>query len=209
MRLDLFPLNTVLLPSAKMPLHIFEDRYLELIKDCVSRSKPLGIVLIKAGSAEEGLDIDIYDIGTIADVIECDANMDGTMDIVVQGRQRFQVVELVKRLPRVIADVELVEWGDRVMNGDVLRELQTAFESYLQVVLAVAGQWQRQFRLPERPSDLTSLIFKLLQVTVEERQKLLECAGIEELICLELKILRRDLPRLETRLGTMSRRSLN
>tara|TARA_Y100000588_G_scaffold309059_1_gene333896 strand:- start:460 stop:1089 length:630 start_codon:yes stop_codon:yes gene_type:complete len=209
MRLDLFPLNTVLLPSAKMPLHIFEDRYLELIKDCVSRSKPLGIVLIKAGSAEEGLDIDIYDIGTIADVIECDANMDGTMDIVVQGRQRFQVVELVKRLPRVIADVELVEWGDRVMNGDVLRELQTAFESYLQVVLAVAGQWQRQFRLPERPSDLTSLIFKLLQVTVEERQKLLECAGIEELICLELKILRRDLPRLETRLGAMSRRSLN
>lgn len=209
MQLDLFPLNAVLFPSAKMPLHIFEDRYLELIKDCLSSSKPLGIVLIRSGSAEGGLNVDIYDIGTIADVVKADTNVDGTMDIVVQGRERFQVTELVQRLPRVIVEVELVEWRDQPIDGDALLELQKAFESYLQVILAVAGQWERQLSLPEAPSELTNLIFKLLQITVEERQKLLECEGIEELICLELDIVRRDLPKLEKQLGVIAGRSLN
>ena len=85
--LGLFPLGIVLLPSEQIPLHIFEDRYQELVAECLLEEREFGLVY----ADEEGL----REIGTRAAVTEVlDRFDDGRMNIVVEGRDRFRLLEL-------------------------------------------------------------------------------------------------------------------
>lgn len=85
--LGLFPLPLVLLPTERVPLHIFEDRYRELIAECLDTGGEFGLVY----ADDDG----VCDIGTRARVTEVLArHEDGRMDILVEGGQRFQLLEL-------------------------------------------------------------------------------------------------------------------
>jgi ATP-dependent Lon protease len=85
--LGLFPLSMVLLPSERVPLHIFEDRYQELIGECLENEVEFGLVY----ADDDG----IRDIGTRAGVVEVlDRFDDGRMNVLIEGRERFRLVEL-------------------------------------------------------------------------------------------------------------------
>src|SRR5918995_6105218 len=87
--LGLFPLGIVLLPSEQIPLHIFEDRYQELIGECLAEEREFGLIY----ADEEGL----REVGTLAAVTEVlDRFDDGRMNIVVEGRERFRLLELTE-----------------------------------------------------------------------------------------------------------------
>ena len=87
--LGLFPLPLVLLPTERIPLHIFEERYKELIGECLDGEGEFGLVLAE----DEG----VREVGTRAGVIEVLQRYDdGRLDIVVEGRGRFRVVELTE-----------------------------------------------------------------------------------------------------------------
>lgn len=85
--LGLFPLQLVLLPTERVPLHIFEERYKELIGECLEGEEEFGLVYAD--------DNGIREIGTRAGIIEVLAQFeDGRMNIVVEGRDRFRLLEL-------------------------------------------------------------------------------------------------------------------
>ena len=85
--LGLFPLPLVLLPTERVPLHIFEDRYQELIGECLTDDLEFGLVY----ADDDG----IRKIGTRARVVEVLARFeDGRMDILIEGGDRFRLVEL-------------------------------------------------------------------------------------------------------------------
>jgi ATP-dependent Lon protease len=85
--IGLFPLGLVLLPTEQVPLHIFEPRYRELIRECLDHDREFGLVY----SDDEGL----RSVGTRAAVVEILEEFgDGRLDIVVAGRERFRLVEL-------------------------------------------------------------------------------------------------------------------
>ena len=85
--LGLFPLGIVLLPSEQIPLHIFEDRYQELISDCLDLEQEFGLIY----ADDEGL----REVGTRAAVTEVlDRFDDGRLNIVVEGGERFRLLEL-------------------------------------------------------------------------------------------------------------------
>jgi ATP-dependent Lon protease len=85
--LGLFPLSLVLLPSERVPLHIFEERYQELIGECLENEAEFGLVY----ADDDG----IRDIGTRAGVVEVlDRFDDGRMNVLIEGRERFRLVEL-------------------------------------------------------------------------------------------------------------------
>src|SRR6476619_2828384 len=85
--IGLFPLELVLLPSERVPLHIFEDRYKELIGECMAEEREFGLIL------EDG--DGLRQIGTRTAVLELVHRFDdGRMNILVEGRERFLVVEL-------------------------------------------------------------------------------------------------------------------
>jgi Lon protease-like protein len=100
--LGLFPLPLVLLPTERVPLHIFEERYRELIGECLDSGGDFGIVY----ADDDG----VRDIGTRARVTEVLARMaDGRMDILVQGGDRFRLLELTTGRSFNTGDVSPVE----------------------------------------------------------------------------------------------------
>ena len=88
--LPMFPLGSVLLPSALLSLHVFEDRYRALARHCVAGDRRLGVVLIERGSEVGGGDVR-FDVGTravIADAVELD---DGRWILILVGEDRIRV----------------------------------------------------------------------------------------------------------------------
>ncbi len=85
--LPLFPLDLVLFPGTPLPLHIFEPRYREMIAECLDRKLSFGVVRSK----EEG----VAEIGCTAEIITVTNKYpDGSMDIVTEGRERFEVMQV-------------------------------------------------------------------------------------------------------------------
>lgn len=100
--IGLFPLELVLLPSERIPLHIFEDRYRELIGECLSDEIEFGLIL------EDG--DGLRQVGTSTAVIELVHEFDdGRMNVLVEGRQRFRVVELTEGRSFLTAEIEPLE----------------------------------------------------------------------------------------------------
>jgi Lon protease-like protein len=96
--LPLFPLDLVLFPGASLPLHIFEPRYKEMISECLNRKKSFGVVRAK----EEG----VAEIGCTAEIITVAKKYpDGRMDIVTEGRERFEVMQVSQERPFLQAEV--------------------------------------------------------------------------------------------------------
>jgi Lon protease-like protein len=85
--LPLFPLDLVLLPGTPLPLHVFEPRYKEMISECLSGNEAFGIVRAKEGSMAE--------IGCTAEIVTVTKKYDdGRMDIVTEGRDRFEIMQV-------------------------------------------------------------------------------------------------------------------
>ncbi len=85
--LPLFPLDVVLFPGTPLPLHIFEPRYKEMVSECLDRKKLFGVVRAK----EEG----VAEIGCTAEIITVAKKYpDGRMDILTEGRERFEVMQV-------------------------------------------------------------------------------------------------------------------
>jgi Lon protease-like protein len=86
--LPIFPLDLVLLPSTPLPLHIFEDRYKEMIAECLENKQAFGVVRAKEDSsvAEMGCSAEILDVAK--------RYPDGRMDILTRGRERFEIMRV-------------------------------------------------------------------------------------------------------------------
>jgi Lon protease-like protein len=96
--LPLFPLDVVLLPGAPLPLHIFEPRYKEMISECLDQKKLFGVVRAK----QEG----VAEIGCTAEIITVAKKYpDGRLDIVAEGRDRFEIMQVSQERSFLQAEV--------------------------------------------------------------------------------------------------------
>ena len=111
--LPLFPLDLVLLPGVPLPLHIFEPRYKEMIKECLDQSLHFGIVR----SHDESLST----IGCTAEVMNVLKKYpDGRMNILAEGRRRFEVLQVNQERSFLQADVFYLEdENDPAADGDL------------------------------------------------------------------------------------------
>jgi Lon protease-like protein len=107
--LPMFPLGMVLVPSAGLPLHVFEPRYRALVHDCMAGAKEFGVVLIERGSEVGGEDVRT-DAGTVARIVEAVELPDGRWAIAAVGVRRVRVVRWLPDDPYPIAEVE--DWPD-------------------------------------------------------------------------------------------------
>src|SRR6059058_3603232 len=97
--LGIFPLGIVLLPTERIPLHIFELRYQELIGECLELERDFGLVF----EDDDG----VREVGTRASVFEVlDRFDDGRLNVAVQGRERFRIVSETRGRSFLTAEVE-------------------------------------------------------------------------------------------------------
>ena len=121
-RLPLFPLNVVLLPGADMPLHIFEPRYRQMVRDCLEAKSPFGMLL--------ALPNGMAGTGCTAEILEVTSRYgDGRCDILTVGREPFRIVELFPEEPLMRGDVDFLEDRPAAVNPRISRELIELYET--------------------------------------------------------------------------------
>jgi Lon protease-like protein len=133
----MFPLGTVLLPGAVLPLHVFEPRYRALVADCLADVPEFGVVLIERGSEVGGGDVR-RDIATVARIVEVAELPDGRSALVTVGVRRIRITRWLLDDPYPRADVE--DWPDVVDPDDGTGPALTDVAVRLRRVLALQAE---------------------------------------------------------------------
>ena len=158
--LAIFPLEAVLLPGAPLPLHIFEPRYKEMIGELLESHEPFGVVRSTASGIEQ--------VGCTAEIVAVAKRYeDGRLDIVTEGRDRFEVKNLDMGKTYLRAEVELfADEPERADPEDVGRLIEMHKEM-LELMGASADD------LEEDDAQLTLAITATMPFDLDMKQKLL------------------------------------
>lgn len=209
-QLPLFPLGTALIPGLDLPLHIFEERYRQLMRDRRGHDPIFGVVLIKAGR-EVGDRPEIYGLGTAATLVDATEHPDGRYSIVVRGGRRFRILAEDWSSTYLTGDVEWL--AELVGDADRCRELSLqATEQWRKFVTALArlvgGEDEVEAiaaqvvtHLPTDPTERCYEIIGQLPVPAVTRQRLLELPTTQDRLQVLLDILVSE-RRLMTALGS-------
>ncbi|MDT7596060.1 MAG: uncharacterized protein QOJ06_1606 [Pseudonocardiales bacterium] len=174
----LFPLGTVLLPGASLPLHIFEPRYRQLTVDLVTGAVPgrsFGVIAVKPGleSTEE-----VHEVGCTAVLQDARRLPDGRFDIVTRGKKRFRLLDIDNTsAPYLVGKVEWVPDEDLPAEESMLLPMlaRSARKAHRQYCCAAwqHGDWEE----PKEDVDVAALAHLLASdclLTLDDRQALLE-----------------------------------
>lgn len=177
MVIPIFPLTIVQFPGVITPLHIFEPRYRQLLKDILPGSKTFGIVF-----PGEGKEDDVPEVGRVGctvEVIAHEEQADGRSNILCAGQDRFRILQLVEGAPYYQAEVEIFE--DDLAFDSLTDITERAKELFLRII--AAGKKLRDLsdaeerETPDLPEDAVALSFIIaasLDVELEEKQLWLE-----------------------------------
>ena len=160
--LPLFPLDLVLLPGTTLPLHIFEPRYKEMISECLTANAPFGIVRAKEGG--------IAEIGCTGEIVTVAKKYDdGRMDIVTQGAQRFEVMQVNQERSFLRAEVLFFRDEAGAAPAEDIAQAEKLHSEILTLAGATPGSFSEE--------DKTQLSFHLagsLPLDLDFKQTLLE-----------------------------------
>jgi Lon protease-like protein len=190
MELPLFPLHLVLFPGRQLPLHLFEQRYRQMLRDCRAGQNRFGVVAIRAGREAGQRDVDLFEVGTVAQIEQVEELADGRYNIVTRGTQRFRVLERLEGTPYLRAEVELLEDGpagpEETARARQLREL------LLPYLASLGAPDELLERVPSEPNGLAYLAAAAAQVELPEQQRLLELDSTARRLTETLRMLRRE-----------------
>lgn len=171
--LSLFPLEVVLFPGQPMPLHVFEDRYKEMIGECLEKRSEFGVVLMKENA--------ILNVGCTAEITAVTRRYkDGRMDLETIGRRRFEVLFLDENKSYLRAATQFFEDEDAAAKGAaremaVLRRRAMKLHSDI-LDLLYSDQEERDRHRNQVKTEAPQLSFHLvgpLPVDVDFKQLLL------------------------------------
>ena len=181
MEIPLFPLNTVLFPGWPMPLHIFEPRYLEMVRYCTENKSPFGILLIREGKAEGDVYVEPYDVGCMVSITQTEQLQDGRLLIMTVGQERFQVQSLRRNKPYLVGQVAQLPYlpEKTAPLQKAANELHPLVLNYLTQLTTLADNIEFDpTQVPTEPEALSHMAASLLQVSLETKQSLLEAKKI-------------------------------
>lgn len=199
--LPLFPLGTVLFPGQPLPLHVFEERYRQLVRDLQAGPEPrrFGVIAIREGR-ETGRDgvRRLHEIGCTATVRQLTTYPDGRCDLVTVGAGRFRLGPLDHSLPYLRAQVEILgeDTGDPVRAQAAAEAVRSAFPGYL-AALARRGLAQAaRPTLPAEPVALSHAVAAAMVLVLPERQALLAAPDAATRLAAERSLLSREVTML-------------
>src|ERR687894_231358 len=162
--IPLFPLNVVLLPGAPLPLHIFEERYKQMVNECLEEESEFGMVLADESGTRR--------VGCTARIVELvERYEDGRMLILVEGSRRFKLNSILTGKPYYVGEVEYLE--EEGLEEDVTTLAEECITLLERVVeAATEGSVGIEIKPPYR--NLSFAIAGRIEFDLEARQQILE-----------------------------------
>ena len=167
--LPIFPLRTILFPDSKLPLRIFEPRYIDMVSRSMREDSEFGIILSRESTDPKMFET--YDTGTLAKIIDWDQGGDGLLGITTLGTQKFRLKELNKQEDGLnIGSIERIE-----KEGDYkpLKEF-THLVELLQAILDDVNIYDNDEKRFDSASWISYRFAEILPLRIEDKQKCLE-----------------------------------
>ena len=181
MKHALFPLNTVLFPGSILPLQIFEQRYLNLIKDCMKQQTGFVVVLISEGK-EVGAVPQIYRTGCYVEIIDWESLDNGLLGITIQAKYRVQLSNSsVRDDGLLLAEVSPLysTLDDNAILPETFKPLSDTLEQLLQHPFADRYRDKVDF---DNTADICYRLAELLPISNKQKQLLLETETTERML---------------------------
>jgi Lon protease-like protein len=183
--LPIFPLpNVVLMPNAALPLYIFEERYKEMMRDCLEGQPYLSVALLQKGWEKKPGTPVPYSVAGFGRITRAVRRPNDCMDIVIQGMGRIELIELNEDRAYLRASV-------RTLNPTVRNEALAASEAdtlrqkFLELLSrkgTAAGSVRTQLKLLASPIDIVFFVASHLPLDLHSQQELLQTLSVEEQI---------------------------
>ena len=183
--LPIFPLGSVLFPGGTLALKIFEQRYMDMAKDCLKRAKPFGIALIREGQ-EVGAPAAPHPVGTCALIDDWDMPNLGVLQVNVVGGARFRIVSSIVSASGLIIGMVTAVDADSAASGVEVVACANFLKKILTQINMIEGVAESQF---SDASWVSFRITELLPFGGAVKQKMLELTDAK----IRLEILHRFL----------------
>ena len=202
--LSILPLrNTVLFPGVVIPITAGRDKSIQLINDANKGDKVIGVVAQRDEDVEDPTSEDIYKTGVVAQILRVLKMPDGNTTVIIQGKKRFQINELIQEQPYLKAKVqEAIE--DKEVDDP--KEFSAIIDSVKEQALEVIKEnpmlpTEASFAIKNIQSDsfLVNFISSNMELSVMQKQVVLEKDNLKERALLTLKNLNKELQKLQLR----------
>lgn len=184
--------NAVLFPHSLLPLHIFENRYRQMLSHCLTGERMFSVALAKTGIREPKGVEDLRSVAGVGLIRACVGNENGTSNLVLQGLARVRIVDWTQEEPFRIAEIELIE--SRISNaieadalGEKVKELCVRIQ---QLGLPLPPNLLEQMHQIDSPEILADVVGAAFVSELAPRQQLLESPDVAERLRLLIQILR-------------------
>ena len=193
--LPIFPLpEVVMFPEMNLPLHIFEEKYKQLISDCLKADKKFGIVLEKESNL-------CAKVGTLVEILDVENLEDGMMNIFTEGKKRFEIISFLTEEPYYVAEIQSYEDIDTKVDNKLkssLKEIKLLASKALKTFdLISEEESSKKIKLPGKPDELLFLIATNLTCSYEDKQFILESRSIKDRAEKIMPLLNEELQKLE------------
>ena len=169
--LPIFPLRTILFPDSKLPLRIFEPRYIDMVSRSMREDSEFGIILSRESTDPKMFET--YDTGTLAKIIDWDQGEDGLLGITTIGTQKFRLKDLKKQEDGLnIGPIERIETEGDYKPTKEFRHLVELLQAILDDV-NIYGDDEKNF---ESAAWISYRFAEILPLRIEDKQKCLEIA---------------------------------
>ena len=168
-RIPIFPLRTILFPGSKLPLRIFEPRYLDMVSACMRSKREFGIVLSRK-VPQPGM-LETYATGTLATIIDWNQGNDGLLGITVLGTNKFELLSMIKQEDGLnIGEIKIIEREEDFKappNFDNMISL-------LEAILDDLDLYEDREKFFQSASWVSFRFAEILPLKIEDKQKCLE-----------------------------------
>jgi ATP-dependent Lon protease len=193
--------NTVLFPGVVIPITVGRDKSIKLIKDAYASDRIIGVVSQKDVSIEDPKLSDLNNIGTIAQILRMLRMPDGNTTVIIQGKRRFKIGDIVQDEPYLKAKVEAFSDVPNIQKDE---EFNAIVDSLKDISMAIIEQSPNipseasfAIRNIESPSFLINFISSNMNADVEKKQMLLEMNDLKDRATRVLEHLTKELQMLE------------
>ncbi|HEU4718373.1 MAG TPA: LON peptidase substrate-binding domain-containing protein, partial [Bacteroidia bacterium] len=200
--LPVLPLrNTVLFPGVVIPITVGRDKSIRLIKEAYKGNKTIAVVSQKNDAIEDPKAEDLNRIGTVAFIIKMLRMPDGNTTVILQGKRRIVIGEMMQEEPYMLAKVSpLAETFPKKNDSEFAAIIGSVKDTSLQIIRnnpQVPQEAQVAIRNIESNSFLINFISSNMNAEVKEKQSILEVPDLKERATLVLKLLAKELQMLE------------
>ncbi len=176
--LPILPLkNTVLFPGVVVPITVGRDRSLALVKEAYETDKTIGVVTQKDETVEDPDDKDLYKIGTVAQILKLIKMPDGSKSVVIQGRTIFSIDSITQNEPFFRANVDNYSQKMDISGVELDASIRSVKETASKIVNLspnIPSEASIAINNISSPTFLLNFISSNLQVSIAEKQELLE-----------------------------------